>query len=301
MLKSMTAYGRASLETTLGRFVAEVQSVNRKFLEIAVHMPKELLRYDSEIRKLVSAAVERGQVTLRLNVAFEGVTPLEVSPNLPLARQLKTAWQLIAQELSLNEEVTLDILSKQEDIILYTDNFYVEEKYSEMIKEVCQKAIEHLVAMKLREGIEIEKDIRARLEKLAASIEAIAELSGGATEKYRQKLMTRLEEVLGSSGSLVGISKLDNQDLLMREVALFAEKIDIAEEIVRYRSHLKQFEHLLSSSSKGVGKPLEFLLQELHREINTIGSKSADARISHSVIEMKSLQEQIREQIQNIE
>lgn len=295
MLKSMTAYGRACVVTALGRFVVEIQSVNRKFLEINTVLPKEFLRFDGEIKKWIASSIMRGQINVKVSVALEQTTPLVVTPNLPLARQIKAAWDKIAEDLQLedNQGFRLSMLAQETGVLLYDENIEEEQEYLKGFRQAVESALKGLIEMKIREGNELQKDIEARLSRLKNWIAQVAVKAPEATKKYRQKLVERLQEVLPGC--------VENEEKILREVCVFAERVDIAEEITRFDSHLKQFSDLLNASTESIGKTLEFLLQELNREINTIGSKSSDVEVSRLVIEVKSELERIREQIQNVE
>lgn len=295
MLRSMTAYGRASSETSLGRFVAEVQSVNRKYLELNIFLPKELTRFDADVRKLVTGAVSRGQISVKLYAYFDQTTPVVITPNLPLIRQLRQAWEKIAIECGLNpqEAFSLELIHQETGILLYGEELCDESDYRLAICEVVDQALQHFIEMRVREGAVLQRDMVSRLENLKQSVDRISARSSDATAKYRERLKERIEEVLA------GV--IENEERILREVAIFADRVDITEEITRFHSHLEQCETLLKTEEYGVGKTLEFLLQELNREINTIGSKSADVEVSRLVIDIKSELERIREQVQNVE
>jgi uncharacterized protein (TIGR00255 family) len=294
MLKSMTAYGRASLNTKVGHFVIEIQSVNRKFLDVSVTLPQELSQFDIEIKKWILPHVTRGQVTIKVSATFEGVAPFIIRPNLPLARQLKAAWQAIIQDLHLEEqEFQLSLLAEHTGLLSLEENHEHEEVYRQALKETLEAAMKGFLQMKIQEGAALQADIVERLDKICQSMRLIERKTPDATKKYREKLVARLEELLPG--------QVENEERILREVALFAEKIDIAEEITRFFCHLAHVEELMRGSLQGVGKTLEFVLQELNRETNTVGSKSSDLEIARAVIEIKSELERIREQIQNVE
>jgi uncharacterized protein (TIGR00255 family) len=295
MLKSMTAYGRSSISSSVGRFAVEIQSVNRKHLELNVFLPKELTRFESDIRKLISRFISRGQVTIKLFAKFDTSTPVSVIPNLPLVRQLKAAWDEIAQEVGLDKKnsFSLSLIQNETGVITYGEDLQNEEVYRNIICQAIEEALKGFVEMRNREGKELQTDIEARLSKMQKWIVQIEKLAPGATEKYRQKLIERLNEVVPGT--------FENEERILREVCLYAERIDISEEITRFNSHLKQAEILINNNTGSQGKTFEFLLQELNREINTIGSKSSDVEVSKLVIEVKSELEKIREQIQNVE
>jgi uncharacterized protein (TIGR00255 family) len=295
MLKSMTAYGRACVVCALGRLTVEIQSVNRKHLEINTFLPKELLRYDTDIKKWLGAAIHRGQVNVKVFAAFDRLSPLVVTPNLPLAKQIKAAWDLIAQELDLSvkQGFTLEMLASEPGILQYEEDDHDEELFRDNLQQAVMQALKQLVAMKEREGSALHDDIQGRSAKLAILVADIAKKAPGATARYRQRLIERLEEVMPG--------RVESDERLLREVCLYAERIDIEEELTRFHSHLQQFEALLNSQKPAVGKTVEFLVQELNRETNTIGSKSSDIDVTHLVVDIKSELERIREQIQNVE
>lgn len=294
MLKSMTAYGRASMNTAVGHLVIEIHSVNRKFLEVNVTLPRELSQFDIELKKWLMPYLARGQITVKVSLSFEGSAPFIVRPNLPLARQLKAAWKEIAYELKLKEEdFQLSLLENAEGLFCFEENKALESVYREALKQVLEVSLHHFLQMKTHEGAILQIDIENRLEKMKQSLHAIEQTVPLAPNKYREKLIARLEELIPGH--------VENEERILREIALFAEKLDVTEEITRFYCHLSHFEEIIHSGALTVGKTLDFVLQELNREINTIGSKSSDLDISRSVIDIKSEIERIREQIQNIE
>lgn len=295
MLRSMTAYGRATVKNRLGRLSVELQSVNRKHLEINTYLPPELIRYDVDLKKWVSEFVGRGQVNVRVFIMFDETCPVTIIPNMALAKQLVEAWKKLGSGLSLtvDDKMLTSALARNDDILTYDIDISDEGKYRDILRETTSEALHKLMAMKTTEGEALYNDITARVDILARLIEEIAIKAPGATERYRKKLSERIQEVLGT--------EIDHEEKLAREVCVFAEKIDIAEEITRFHSHLQQFRSLLKSDEQAVGKTLEFLVQELNREANTIGSKSSDIEVTQRVIGIKTELERIREQIQNVE
>lgn len=293
MLKSMTAFGRGVANASLGQFIIEIQSVNRKHLEIQTYLPRELSQFDVELKKWISVAVSRGQVTIKASVSFHDSTPFVVKPNLSLAGQLKEAWDQIALTLKVDEKFHLSLLRGTDGLLAYEENRDERENYREALKLAFDDALKNYLQMKKHEGAVLEKDILLRLKKMEKEMKSIEDKTPDAPNRYREKLLARLEEVLPG--------KIENEERILREVALFAEKIDIAEEITRFNCHIAHFEELIHSKEASVGKTLEFLVQELNREANTIGSKSSELAITRGVIEIKTELERIREQIQNIE
>lgn len=293
MLKSMTAYGRASLENSLGRFTAEIQSVNRKHLEVSTYLPGEFVRFDGEIKKWIGKAVARGHVTVRVFLVSDRATPIAVRPNLPLARQIKSAWEAIASDLQVEESFELELLQGQEGVLLFNAEFKDEDAYRQALREVVSAALQKFILMKENEGKELHDDIAMRVDILDEVIQQTEARASDAADKHRKKILAKIEDLLPGL--------VDNEERVMREVCLFAERVDIMEEIIRFKSHLKQFRELLASPAEAVGKTIEFVVQEVNREANTIGSKASDAEVTRSVIKIKSELERIREQVQNVE
>lgn len=293
MLKSMTAYSRAALHSDVGDFVVEIQSVNRKYLEVVTSLPKELSFLEIELKKWLLPYVSRGQINLKISVAYENTSPIIVHPNLPLARQIKKAWDEITDTLQLKQEFNLSLLADVEDILLFEDNLKEEDRYRNALKEALEQALERFVHMKMQEGAVLQADIMERIKRIEGWIGQVEQKTPKTVQKYREKLLSRLQEILPGS--------IESDDRILREVAIFAEKVDIAEEVTRFSCHLKHFEELIESEATTIGKTLEFVLQELNREVNTIGSKSSDLDVARYVIDIKSELERIREQIQNVE
>lgn len=298
MLKSMTAYGRAVVSHRLGRFEVEMQSLNRRYLEIQCQMPRELSRFEVDVRKQVSQRVNRGFVTVRVNASFEGGTPLTVRPNLALARELKNALDAVSREVGgdpLEPSAFLRLVMREEGLMTYGTGDDDDDGYAEAVAAATDQAIDALVEMKKVEGAALQKDMEQRLENLQGNIADVAQRITGAADRYRAKLKERLDEVVGKATA-------DTDERILREVAVFADRIDIAEEVTRCGSHLEQLEQALrADNGEGVGKRLEFLLQELNRECNTIGAKAGDAEVSQLMVACKADLERIREQIQNVE
>lgn len=286
----MTGFGRAVAEAPFGKLVAEIQSVNRKHLEVFVTLPKEFSRFENEVRKLVGSQVARGLVTVKICLALS----LEQGflPDAKMLRALKKRWEKLAVSLGYKKGcVDLPFLMQQMSSLPVTAS--ADEKDFEPLKQCFAKALKALVEMKRKEGKALVKDIQERLRLMERGIDALEALAPDVVLKQRQRLKERIEEVLMPHAQL--------DERLLRETALFAERVDISEEIIRFRSHLSQYQDVLQGKVEGTGRKMDFLVQEMAREINTIGSKSMDAKISHLVVEVKSELEKVREQIQNIE
>jgi uncharacterized protein (TIGR00255 family) len=280
-MKSMTGYASA----TAGPFLIEIHSVNRKGLDLGIGLPRELLAYDVEIRKWLGEELARGQVTVRVSHA-EGV---KGAPDLSRLKKLKQGWEKVAESLGYQKkDIALSFLINQ-----LVDIREEPKGTRQFLQAGVKKALHLLTAMKKREGAALLVDIVKRVKMLEARVKQLEGKAGKTVSKYREKLRERILEATGLD--------MKGDERMFKEVALFAEKVDVTEELTRLRSHFKQFYALLKSDEKSIGRTLDFLTQEINREINTLGSKALDAEISAVVVEMKSELEKIREQVQNIE
>lgn len=295
MLKSMTAYGYAVLTVPLGRFTVELSSVNRRYLEVNNCFPQEFLCFDADLRRWIGSTISRGLITAKLTIQFEKETSVSIKPNLALARQYKNAWDEISKDLRLPPEqgFRLDMLKDVEQIILFEENSPQVEALRDILHEVVHKALENLIEMKEIEGFALSQDILLRLKNIHSAVDEIAGLAQEAPKRHQNELKKRLEELLPG--------RIDNEERILRELCMYAEKLDMTEELIRLNSHVAQFTDLVQTTTGSVGKTLEFFVQEMNRETNTIGSKAAELKISQLVIAIKSELEKIREQIQNIE
>lgn len=290
MLTSMTGFGRAVLEAKLGKLTVEIQSINRKYLEVFVSLPKEFGRFESEIRKWVGEKISRGQVSVRifLSPSAEGLTAS--LPDVKMLKELKKHWEKIAKALNTDpQEITLPFLIQ--NLPTQPRQELSSEADLAPLKSCVSKALDGLLKMKETEGKALASDLQDRLKILEKHLKAIEKHAPDATKKMRQKLAEKLQEVFEPG--------VEMDERLLREVALFAEKVDVTEEITRFHSHISQFKGVLKEG--GAGRKMDFLIQEMGREINTIGSKSLESSISRLVIDVKSELEKMREQIQNLE
>jgi uncharacterized protein (TIGR00255 family) len=289
----MTAYSRASGSSSVGRFVVEIHSVNRKMLDMSLYLPKDFLRYDIEIRKWLGQHLERGQITLRLTMQSEGVSQQLFSHYSKQLKALKEGWDALAHELGFDPKKMVDLpfLVSQLQTVPSVELEEDEGKLKTILKEAIEIALQQLVEMKEVEGKALALDIEKRLKIIEENVSAVELKKDIPLVHYRKKLIDRLKE----------IGPLEMEDRVVGEVAILAQRMDVTEELVRLRTHLQQFREHLGSREKAVGRTLDFLTQEMLREINTLGSKSADSEISSIVVKMKSELDKIREQVQNIE
>lgn len=291
MPTSMTGFGRGTIDAPIGRFIVEMQSLNRKFFEVNAYLPKELSRFENEIRKWVAEKISRGQITVRVQWLPSREALSHFLPDVETLKSLKSAWENLAELLGMDAK-SIDLPFLISSVPPMQKNELLKEEDLPLLKKCVEEALLSLSSMKNEEGKALTKDVSERINTLQKIVAAIEILAPDATEKMRQKLQEKMTSLF-----------LDDQtldDRIMKEVAFFAEKVDISEEITRLKSHFGQFEECLGAKGS-IGRKMEFVLQEMSRETNTIGSKSADAKISSLVVEMKSEIEKIREQIQNIE
>ncbi|MBS0619954.1 MAG: YicC family protein [Verrucomicrobia bacterium] len=294
MVKSMTAFSRLATGGPLGRFLIEIHSVNRKMLDMSIYLPKDLLRFDMEIRKWISALVERGQITVRISLQSEGLPTRLLENFYAQLKGLKEGWEKIATDLGYGSKaVDLPFLVTQMQTVAPIESKQDEEALRAALKQLVDSALDEFIQMKEREGKVLSLDMEKRLKILEQNLAVIETKREEPLHRYRKKLHERFKEM----GHLHG----EAQEKIAREVALLAEKMDVTEELVRLRTHIEQFRLHLFSKERAIGRTLDFLTQEMHREINTLGSKSSDSDISLCVVTMKGELEKIREQVQNIE
>lgn len=258
----MTAYGRAEIKSPLGMITVEVQSLNRKFLDLAVLLPKEFSSFETKVRQQVSSRVKRGKVSVKVSVQYTGETPVSVKPNLPLARQIKDAWELMEKDLHIACEIDLNVLAQMPDIFQFSSEKESEGKWEQLLLETLDKALQDAVNMRKQEGAAIKQDFEGRLSNLGKFLTEVSALAPEVRERNREKLRQTLSEVMEEGDEL--------EERLLREACLFAEKVDIEEEITRLSSHLEQFGSKMNGNGEPVGKTLEFILQEMQREVNTL-------------------------------
>jgi len=289
----MTAFGRGETISELGHFLVEIQSVNRKHLEVVIYLPKEFLQLDPKLRKIISRRIGRGRVSIYLAPELNPAERDMIKLNTPLAKQLKDAYEKLQRDLGYeNAKVDFSLIAKNKEIIAVSEKTTDVKRYWNLVKEATEKALDELIAMKTAEGESIKKDFINRLQKIKKIVSSIEKYAPDAIKKYRHKLKEKI--------ATVSRDMPNNEEKILREIAIFADKVDITEELTRMKSHIAQF-HKYINSNKPIGRTLDFLVQEMHRELNTTSSKSFDISISNLVVKGKSELEKIREQVQNIE
>lgn len=290
-VRSMTGYGKGEEVTPHGTLTVEIRSVNHRHAEVSVRIPRELTSFEHEVRKRVSQRLKRGKIDIFIQ--FEQSVGEVGKPvvDLTLAKGYLDAFRTLSQALGIVEPVSLDLIARQKDVIT-TPVGWDPDGVCQPLFDALSGALDAIEGMRLREGEELVRDIRSRLDRLDALSQ---EISLRAPEVPR-RAMERMRERLGQL--LEGV-EMDEQRLL-QEIAILADRCDITEELTRLASHRAQFCESLESDEP-IGRRLDFLVQELNREVNTIGSKANDREITARVVEMKGELEKIREQLQNIE
>jgi len=295
MIKSMTAFGRAFRATPFGRLVIELHSVNRRGLDIGITCPKDLLRFDIDMRKWLGEKIQRGQLTVKVHLQLESVFSVFSDTSLAMLKELKQAWEKIALSLGWDPEkmVDLSFLVQQLKELSSQEMVAEEPQMREVLKETFDEALKEFMIMKEKEGLQLKNDIAARLKIVEEEVRKIQHHVGGAVKKFQEKLEQKIREVWSGSDS--------PDERVLREIALYAQKVDITEELIRLKSHFIQFHELLENEEKSNGRTMDFLIQEIQREVNTLAAKASDDEVSRHVVEIKSGLEKMREQVQNIE
>jgi len=291
-MQSMTGFGRGAGHHQGVQATVEIATVNRKQAEVVVQLPRELAELESPIRKAVLEAISRGraQVSIKLERENQAATELQVNQELALA--LQQALAQLGEQLGQDLPLTTSDLLRQPGLITTGDTELDAETAMAAISPALSEALKALNAMRSDEGEHLKQDFLARLNQLKAFAASLAEAAPGRCQRQREMLMKRLSDA--------GL-KLDlNDERVVRELALFADRCDISEELTRLDSHFAKF-HDYMESGEPCGRPLDFLCQELFREFNTIGSKANDAAIAQTIVEAKTELEKIREQVQNVE
>ena len=293
MARSMTAYGRSHLKADGGHFLIEIHSVNRKSLDIHSNLPKEMLALDMELRKRVAKEVKRGNVTIRITRDSGSGAAMEM-PNREALKAVHQHWMEVAQFLGYEGKEAVPFPSLMQCIMTSPSlTQKMDEHFESELMRGFSEAIRAFIAMKETEGEALKQDILPRLEMIVGRIENIEGLVKEAPKRFHERLAKKLEELQ--------IDHEGDEDRLTRELVIFADKVDVTEEITRLRSHVDQFHAILSGKNQRIGRELDFLTQEMNREVNTIASKSQELEITQGILAVKSELEKIREQLQNIE
>jgi uncharacterized protein (TIGR00255 family) len=291
-LKSMTGFGEGTASAAGIRVVVEISSVNRKQLDIHVSLPRNLVTLDAQVQQLIRSEFTRGRVSGIVRVdATEGFAG-SVKVDEKLAAQYVEGIRKTARKLKLADDLGAESIARLAGVVTVDQDNLDADHVTTVLEKAMMTALRGLAKMRLAEGKVLAADLRERLALLENAAQSIGQLASGVVAGYREKLFLRLKEA--------GLDDLAGDERIVKEIALFADRCDISEELVRLKSHLTQARGLLRSSEPA-GRTLDFLCQELFREINTVGSKANEIEITRHVVAFKTELERIREQVQNIE
>ena len=293
MAISMTGFGRGEYKNDNYHFIVECRTINHKYADINIRLPRKISFLEDKIRSVVKDYIKRGRVDLYIKLDLIGSEDVNLKFDEKLATQYVNILKNIKSTFELQDDITVMNIAKFPDVIKSEEKEEDEDLLWSMLKEALQDALLRLKDMRSEEGIKLANDIDMRCDLLNNYIEEIEKYSYNVVNDYKERLKNRITEILDNP-SLV------DETRLAQEVAIYADKCSITEEIVRFRSHINQLKNAIHKN-ESIGRKIDFLIQEMNRETNTIGSKSSDLNITNLVVEVKSELEKIREQIQNIE
>lgn len=291
MVVSMTGFGRSKKETDSFVVSVEVKSVNHRFSEFYIRMPRQFNKIEDKIKKKLSTFIHRGRVEVFITVEGEGIINQKVMVDWELLDHYVRSIEKIKQKYALEHGLSLQDLLSREDIIHIEEEVSEDELLDQLVLDAVEEATVSVKQMREIEGNALEKDVRTGLRNLLDLVVGLESLAPKVVHMYEDRLTKRIHEYVGGQV---------DETRILTEVAIFADKVDINEELTRLQSHIKQFDNILKNMEP-IGRKLDFLIQEMNREVNTIGSKANDSEITKEVVEMKGILEKMKEQVQNIE
>ena len=292
MVKSMTGYGRA-VETVNGReFTVEIRSVNNRYLDCNVKMPRMLSFAEEAVKQAVKAAVSRGKVDVYVSLNSEAAADVQVKLNKPVVEGYLAAMRAMVEEYGVKDDISVSVLSRMNDVFVVEKPQTDEDQLKADLLGVVSLALDNYNKMRAVEGAALEADLRNRANTILELVTLVEQYNPQTVSDYRTRLEEKMREVLEN--------KSIDESRILTEAAIFADKVAVDEETVRLRSHLEQMDTMLRDGG-AVGRKLDFLLQEMNREANTTGSKCSDVKVARIVVDIKAELEKIREQTQNIE
>lgn len=293
MIRSMTAYGRGESSDRNTRFVAEIKSVNNRYRDVTPRIPRALQAVEDEIRAHVASRIQRGRIEVSLQMEREGeAAEYDLELNLPLVKSYLDIIRELHETCGLENKVSTETICQLRDVVQMKPRDLDIDALKPGIKESLDLALDSHEAMRIQEGKAIEMDFMERLQVIETRLDAIEGRAPRVVEDYALRLRKKINDMSEDMET--------DENRLTQEVAFFSDRCDITEEVVRARSHLAQFRHYIAAE-EAVGRRLDFLIQEIYREVNTMGSKASDSSISADVVEIKGELEKIREQVQNVE
>ncbi len=292
MIRSMTGYGRAQAVVDGLDITVEIKSVNHRYFEFSARVPRGYSFVEEKLKAYAQSRVSRGKVDMYVSIVAVDNPACEVVLNEALAQSYADAIRKISEITGVKDEVSNVAIARYQDIFTVRRAVADEDQVCENIMSVVKDAMDRFIEMRETEGAKMRADVESRVETIKAHVTTIEERSPQTVSEYMQKLRAKIADLLGGA-------TVDEQRIIT-EVAIYADKVAVAEETVRLRSHFDQLAQMMESG-EAIGRKLDFLVQEMNREINTIGSKAQDVSIAHVVVDVKAELEKIREQIQNIE
>ena len=290
-MKSMTGYGKSSLAVNSREYQVEIRTINHKYIDINIKLPKVISYLEDDIRKLVNSRIKRGKIDILITFDNYSKEGHDIKINYELAKMYISNLKKLAEEENISSNIEVTEISKMPDVLTIKSNID-EEKIKEEVLQVVENSLKQVIDMREKEGNKISEDILHKISQINTRIEEIFSLSTGLIEEYVVKLEAKMKDILKTE-------EID-KSRLMQEIVIYADKCSVEEEITRMKSHIIQFTDLIKLNEP-IGKKLDFLLQEMNRETNTIGSKANNLEITNRVVDIKTILEDIREQIQNIE
>lgn len=294
MIYSMTGFGRGEYSNDAFDITLEIKSVNNRYCDILVKMPKKLNVFEDRIKNTIKSHLSRGRIDVYINIEEKAQDNYEVVANYDILDKYVKVYREMISRYALDEDINIGMISRLQDGIDVSYKERAEEDYWDVIEPALNEAIERIKAMRKTEGEKLKMDVLEKVSHIEVTLSEIEKYSPQILAAYKQKTRERIKELLSELYAEIDENRIAN------ELAIYADKTNINEEIVRIHSHLAQIKTILEATEP-IGRKLDFLIQELNREVNTIGSKSPDIDISNLVIALKSDIEQIREQIQNLE
>ena len=292
MIKSMTGFGRSTYENEGREYIIEIKSVNNRFTDINIKMPRNLNYLEEKIRKQILSNISRGKVEVSIQLNNNSDLGKKINLNTDIAKKYVEELKKLSEETNIIDTINIMDVARFPDVL----NIRIDEEAEEVIEKelftALDSAIDSFLDMRQKEGSKIKVDLENRIEVIKQKIEQISSISAGLVDEYVVKLETRIKELLKTD--------VVDQTRLAQEVVIYSDKCSVEEEITRLKSHISQFLNLLNENI-AIGKKLDFLIQEMNRETNTIGSKANNLEITNFVVDIKTELENIREQIQNIE
>jgi len=291
MVTSMTGFGRAKAESDFFSVNVEIKTVNHRFCEMNIRMPRQLLKIEDRLKKKLSQYIRRGRVEVYVSLEGEGSVTRKVHVDWKLLDEYSQIIKQVREKYNVEGTVTLQDLLSRSELLHIEESEIGNDELEKLVLEATEEAANLLKQMRLAEGDELKKDLLAILSHIEINVMELQKFAPLVVQSYKERLTKRMEEFV--NGQL-------DETRILTEVAVFADKADISEEITRLKSHIQQFLHTLQSMEP-IGRKLDFIVQEMNREANTIGSKANDSNIAKQVVDIKSLLEKLKEQVQNIE